>query len=1006
MRRILTMIATWLIISGTLSAQESFPTNGVQDKRVDIYAFTNATIYVDYQTKIEGATLLIQDGFVVSAGTNVSVPKGAIVRDLSGKTIYPGFVDPYSSYGMPEVKRAGFNFMAPPQLDTKKEGAYGWNEAVKAEINAAELFKPSEKDAGELRKAGFGAVVTHHPDGIVRGSAALVTLGKGPAQNIVVSTKVGANYSFDRGSSAQSFPNSIMGAAALIRQMHYDGLWYQSPLNRDQVNLSLQAFNDLQGLPQVIESTEKHRTLLADKLGDEFGKQFIIKGAGDEYQRINEIKATNAKLIIPVTFPEAYDVDDPYDALNVSLADLKHWELAPKNAAVLASNSVAFAFTSSGLKDPSQFLTNVRKAVQYGLGETEALKALTYNPASFLGVADKVGSLKNGALANFTITDGNIFSSSTKIYESWVKGNVMTIIDMEATDRSGMYELSLDGKTFNVEISGTEGAHKAKVMMGDSTIASTAEIDDVSISLTFDPSDNGDFRLSGFFSDRKITGEGQKPDGTWIKWSADRTGDVEAADSSDKDVEMPETGNTIFPFVAFGSESVPQAESLLIRNATVWTNEADGILEGADVLVENGKIKAVGKGLTAAGAKEVDGTGKHLTPGIIDEHSHTALSGVNEASQAITAEVRMYDAVDADDIDIYRQLAGGVTAAQLLHGSANPVGGQSALVKFRWGLGPDALAIEGADGYIKFALGENVKQSNRPPAHSIRFPQTRMGVEQVFVDGFTRARAYDAEWKAYNALSSKAKANTPMPRKDLELETLAEILNKERFISCHSYVQSEINMLMKVAEQFDFRVNTFTHILEGYKVADKMAEHGVGGSTFADWWAYKFEVREAIPYNATLMNMVGVVTAINSDDSEMARRLNQEAAKSIKYGDMSEEEALKMVTLNPAKLLHLDGRMGSIKVGKDADLVLWSDHPLSIYAKAEKTMVDGVVYFDIERDKVLREEVRKERARIIAKMREAKKSGKPAKKPQMKEQRRWECEDVVDYVSVVNEDLH
>lgn len=1000
------MVAVWLIITGSLSAQESFPINGVQDKRVDIYAFTNATIYVDYQTKIEGATLLIQDGFVLSAGTNVSVPAGAIVKDLSGKTIYPGFVDPYSSYGMPEVKRAGFNFMAPPQLDTKKEGAYGWNEAVKAEINAAEVFKPSKKDADGLRKIGFGAVVTHHPDGIVRGSSALVTLGEGPTQNIVISSKVGANYSFDRGSSAQSFPNSIMGAAALIRQMYYDGLWYQSPLNRDQVNLSLQAFNELQGLPQVIESTEKHRTLLADKLGDEFGKQFIIKGAGDEYQRIGEIKSTSAKLIIPVDFPEAYDVDDPYDALNVSLTDLKHWELAPKNAAILSANSIPFAFTTSGLKDPSQFLTNVRKTVQYGLTEVEALKALTYNPASFMGISDKVGSLRAGALANFTITDGNIFNSSTKIYESWVKGAAMTIIDMTTVDRSGVYKLSLEGQTFDLEISGTPGSHKAKVIAGDSTLTSTAKIDEVSITLIFNPSDEGDLRLSGFFGDRKITGEGQTSDGTWVDWSAERTGDLAASDSKDQETEVAEIGNIIFPFVAFGSELVPQAETILIKNTTVWTNEEDGILEETDVLVENGKIKAVGKGLSVAGAKEVDGTGKHLTPGIIDEHSHTALSGVNEASQAITAEVRMYDAVDSEDIDIYRQLAGGVTAAQLLHGSANPVGGQSALIKFRWGLGPDELAIKGSDGYIKFALGENVKQSNRPPAHNIRFPQTRMGAEQVFVDGFTRAQEYDAEWKAYNALSSKVKASTPMPRKDLELEILAEILNKERFISCHSYVQSEINMLMKVAEQFDFRVNTFTHILEGYKVADKMAEHGVGGSTFADWWAYKFEVREAIPYNATLMNMVGVVTAINSDDSEMARRLNQEAAKSIKYGDMPEEEALKMVTLNPAKLLHLDDRMGSIKVGKDADLVLWSDHPLSIYAKAEKTMVDGVVYFDIERDKVLREELRKERARIISKMRDAKNSGKPTKKPQMKERRRWECEDVVDYVSVVNEDVH
>lgn len=1006
MRIILTVVALWLITSGTLSAQESFPVNGVQDKRVDIYAFTNATIYVDYETKLEDATLLIQDGLVVNVGTEISIPKGAIIKDLSGKTIYPAFVDPYSDYGMPEVKRAGFNFMAPPQLNTKKEGAYGWNEAVKAEINAADVFTPNKTDSDQLRKAGFGAVVTHHPDGIVRGSSALVTLGEGPAQNIVIAPKVGANYSFDRASSAQSFPNSIMGAAALIRQTHYDGLWYQSPLNRDQVNLSLQAFNALQSLPQVIESTEKHRTLLADKIGDEFGKQFIVKGAGDEYQRIKEIKATGTKLIIPVDFPDAYDVDDPYEALNVSIFDLKHWEMAPKNPAILADNSVPFAFTTWGMKDPAQFIENVRKSVQYGLSETEALKALTYNPASFLGITDKVGSLKNGVLANFTIMDGNVFDGSTKIYESWIKGVGMTLIDMNAIDHSGDYQLALNGLSFDMEISGTPGSQKVKVMEGDSTFNNTAKLDDVSITLIFNPDGKGDYRLSGFFGEDEIKGEGQKPDGSWINWTAMRTGDLELKAKTEEVTASAETGNVIYPFVAFGSESVPKAEAILIKNATVWTNEEQGIMEEADVLIENGKIKAVGRGLSAAGVKEVDGTGKHLTPGIIDEHSHTALFGVNEASQAITAEVRMYDAVDSDDIDIYRQLAGGVTAAQLLHGSANPVGGQSALIKFRWGLGPDQLAIEGADGYIKFALGENVKQSNRPPSHNIRFPQTRMGVEQVFVDGFTRARAYDTEWKAYNALSSKVKASTPMPRKDLELEILAEILNKERFISCHSYVQSEINMLMKVAEQFDFRVNTFTHILEGYKVADKMAEHGVGGSTFADWWAYKFEVREAIPYNATLMNMVGVVTAINSDDSEMARRLNQEAAKSIKYGDMPEEEALKMVTLNPAKLLHLDDRMGSIKVGKDADLVLWSNHPLSIYAKAEKTIVDGVVYFDIVRDKVLRETLQKERARIIAKMRDAKNSGKPTKKPRMEERRRWECEDVVDYVSVVKEDSH
>ncbi len=450
-------------------------------------------------------------------------------------------------------------------------------------------------------------------------------------------------------------------------------------------------------------------------------------------------------------------------------------------------------------------------------------------------------------------------------------------------------------------------------------------------------------------------------------------------------------GSIVYPFVAFGNESLPLSQTYLIKNATVWTNESDGILQDTDVLVRDGKISQVGQNLSPSSTSVIDGTGKHLTSGIIDEHSHVALRGVNESSHAATAEVRMYDAVDSEDIDIYRQLAGGVTAAQLLHGSANPIGGQSALIKFRWGASPEGMKIEGADGYIKFALGENVKHGNRPRSHNIRYPQTRMGVEQIFVDAFTRAREYENSWNAYNSFSSKSKARTPQPRRDIQLEALLEILNKKRFISCHSYVQSEINMLMKVADRFDFRVNTFTHILEGYKVADKMFEHGAGGSTFSDWWAYKWEVKEAIPYNPALMHMVGVVTAINSDDGEMARRLNQEAAKSVKYAGMSEEDAWKMVTLNPAKLLHLDDRMGSIKPGKDADLVLWNDNPLSIYAKPEKTMIDGVIYYDIQKDKEMRIAIQKERARIIAKMQTS--SGNGGNKAKPNGHRDLHCED-------------
>ncbi len=316
---------------------------------------------------------------------------------------------------------------------------------------------------------------------------------------------------------------------------------------------------------------------------------------------------------------------------------------------------------------------------------------------------------------------------------------------------------------------------------------------------------------------------------------------------------------------------------------------------------------------------------------------------------------------------------------QILHGSANPIGGRSAIIKLKWGdIGKDMLYTN-SPKFIKFALGENVKQSNWQSF--ARFPQTRMGVEQVFIDYFQRAKEYDIV----------KKSGKPY-RKDLEMETLSEILNKERFITCHSYVQSEINMLMKVAEQFDFNINTFTHILEGYKVADKMLAHGVGGSTFSDWWAYKFEVNDAIPYNAAIMHEVGVTVAINSDDREMSRRLNQEAGKTIKYGNVSEEDAWKFVTLNPAKLLHIDDRVGSIKVGKDADLVLWNNHPLSVYAKAEKTIIEGKVYFDVEQDLKMRAAIKNERNDLINMMLAAKNKGAKTQAPKKTVKKELHCD--------------
>jgi imidazolonepropionase-like amidohydrolase len=390
---------------------------------------------------------------------------------------------------------------------------------------------------------------------------------------------------------------------------------------------------------------------------------------------------------------------------------------------------------------------------------------------------------------------------------------------------------------------------------------------------------------------------------------------------------------------------------------------------------------------------EIHASGKHLTCGIVDEHSHIAISrGVNEGTQAVTSEVRIADVVNPDDVNIYRDLAGGVTTIQQLHGSANPIGGQSSIIKLRWGQSADSMRFRDAPGRIKFALGENVKQSNWGP--SSRFPQTRMGVEQLFYDAFHRARDYAREQQEWAAMKPRDRGQAVPPRRDLELEALVEVLNGQRLISCHSYVQSEIDMLMHVADSMGFTVNTFTHILEGYKVADKMKAHGASGSTFSDWWAYKIEVDQAIPYNAALMYRQGVNTGINSDDAEMSRRLNQEAAKAVKYGGVPEEEAWKMVTLNPARMMKLDHRIGSVEVGKDADLVLWNDNPLSIRSKAEQTWVDGVRYFDAARDADMRLRISTERDRIVRAMISSKKEGAPTRKVEREQQHLWHCDDI------------
>jgi imidazolonepropionase-like amidohydrolase len=404
----------------------------------------------------------------------------------------------------------------------------------------------------------------------------------------------------------------------------------------------------------------------------------------------------------------------------------------------------------------------------------------------------------------------------------------------------------------------------------------------------------------------------------------------------------------------------------LIRNATILT-VTQGTLQNSDLLIRNGKIAAVGKNLKAgANAKVIDGTGKFVLPGIIDCHSHSMLDAINEGTLAVTSMARTSDVLNPTDPDLYRELAGGVTTLNLLHGSANPIGGLNTVVKIKYGRPAEEFLFPGAMPGIKFALGENPKRSSSPnlPGAQRRYPNTRMGVEEVIRDAFTRARNYKKGWDEYRAALARGDKNLLPPRKDLQLEPLVEILEGKRYVHAHCYRSDEILMLINLADEFGFKIRTFQHVLEGYKVAKEIAQHGAGGSTFADFWSYKIEAYDAIPYNAAIMTRAGVVVSMNSDSDERARRLNIEAAKAMRYGGLTEEEALKLVTINPAIQLGIQNRVGSIEVGKDADVVIWNGHPLSVYSRVDTTFVDGEVFFDRQQDLARRAQLAKERAQL------------------------------------------
>ncbi|MCA8996761.1 MAG: amidohydrolase family protein [Planctomycetaceae bacterium] len=977
----------------------------------EVFALTEVRIVHEPGRVTESGTVVVRDGKITAAGADVEIPKDAEVLALSGKTIFPGLID---SYG--EVSLSGSN--------TRPPTAY-WNEQIRGEFSVRSDLKRDQLAAPEFRKLGFVARLIASQNGILRGQSAVYSLGTEELAQLLLRDEVALTGELTiprRNGDRDQYPNSPMGAVALARQAMYDAIWYRDAHRAVEVDPSLRLpeknatlaalVKSLDGgRPVMLEAANELFAMRADDYAREFGLDLIIVGSGNEYRRLAEIAKSQRPIVVPVNFPKAPNVATPESARSVSLESLMHWDLAPENLAKLHEAGVEVLLTCHRLGDRSQFLKNLRIAVKRGFPADAALAALTTVPAKRFQLAEQLGSVSPGKLASFLVTDGDLFAKKTKIVETWVAGERFEHEDDDAVKVQGDWKLTLRGvprnakKILLLNITG-EDKLKAKVRPHETLPKFEKAVELKTIS-------REGSRLSGQFLADEFGVKGVAvfsvvleeeasewlgtltwPDGTnspFVMTSnedqsskekdAEKAGDDSQADENseeqkddsedEKDKEFQQrTQASSFavnsPLGAFGRDALPEApKAVAFVGGTIWTSGPEGTIKGGTVLVEDGKIVAVGKQVDIPeGTLQIDVTGKHVSPGLIDCHSHIASDGgINESAQAITAEVRIGDFIDCDDIDIYWQLAGGLTTSNILHGSANPIGGQNQVIKMRWGGNFDDLKFEAAPQGIKFALGENVKQSNWGDDHTTRYPQTRMGVEQIMRDELLEAQEYAARREAW----AKNRRGLPV-RRDLELDAMAEVLAGDRWIHCHSYRQDEILALIRTLDEFGITIGSFQHILEGYKVADAMAKHGATGSSFSDWWAYKVEVQDAIPFNGAIMFRQGIAVSFNSDDGELGRRMNQEAAKAMKYGKVPAEEALKFVTLNPAIQLRIDQYVGSLEPGKHADLAIWSGSPLSNLSRCEQTWIDGRKYFDASEEQQQRKQFAEMRNTLIQKI--------------------------------------
>ena len=887
-----------LFQAGTTLAEDLRPP-GFRPSPPGIHALVGGTIVVRPGETITNGTILVRDGLIQADGAHLAIPNDALVVDMTSNTIYAGFIEPYfvqdasnppistddtEPISQRTLAAGGYPFFGTSSAadNAAKSGPGAYWPGFTPEYRAVTHFTPGQKSVAGLREQGFASALVVPSRGIIRGTSAFVQLADGDPNDAILRPDVFQHIAFDtHDNDDATFPGSLMGVIAAVRQSFFDAQFYQldhadyarhpAGRSRPEYNPALEALGPAldQKMPVLFEPGSVLMDDRAARVAAELGLNFALVSCGQEWRRPDIARSTGATYIVPVSFPTLPSMPDEDDWTQVTLEPLRAWDWAAENPALLRQQGLTIALTTRGLADPKDFRPNLRLALDRGLSENDALAALTTVPAHLCGVDDQLGTIAAGHLANLTVvTGGSYFNPAAKVTAVWV-----------------------EGRQFPQPPEGLKPPAAPETKSPTNQLATANN----------------------------------------------------PTNSADKDAlrDLQKLRVAHSPLEGRGAITNPPA--ILVRHAVIWTGGAQGILTNAEMLVADGKIIAVGPELSnvPANAFILDGGGGAITPGIVDCHSHSDILGlVNESTLPSTAMVRIRDVVNSESPNLRRQLAGGVTTVNLFHGSANPIGGQTCVIKLRDGETPEDLIFSNAAPGIKFALGENVKQSNWGEKFVTRFPQTRMGVQTFDANRFTAARQYLAAWDNYRHNGGLA------PRRDLELEALGEVINGQRFIHCHAYRQDEMLMLTRLMQSFGVQIGTFQHGLEGYKIADELAAAGIGVSTFSDWWAYKFEVYDAIPYNGSLLRDRGVTVSFNSDSSELARTLYLEAAKAVKYGGTPPAEAFKFVSLNAAKQLRIDQYTGSLEAGKDADFVLWSRAPLDSATVCEQTWIDGKKYYD------------------------------------------------------------